>query len=186
MSQGTPSSLRLLPVSLLLIFLDQASKLMATFLMDYATAVPIVPSLNLFLIHNEGVAFSFLADAGGWQRYVFTVLSTIISIALLVWMKKTPLTQTLLSMTLVLVLAGAVGNLIDRVISGYVVDFIDVYWKGYHWPVFNFADIYISIGVAIIIFDNLWEIKKSKTKQALIKCQDSNPKASSTNKKTNQ
>ena len=111
------------------------------------------PWLNWRLAHNPGAAFSFLAGAGGWQRWFFTVLAIVVSLFLLAWLFRLEKGQRLVPSALSLVLAGAVGNAIDRLRHGYVVDFIDVHAYGWHWPAFNVADSAITCGIILLLFD---------------------------------
>jgi len=108
---------------------------------------------NFTLAHNDGAAFSFLAGAGGWQRWLFSVLATIICLVLLRWLWHLPHSARLLPAAISLVLGGAIGNLIDRLRHGYVVDFIDLHYRGWHWPAFNLADSFIVIGVALLLIE---------------------------------
>ncbi len=111
--------------------------------------------LNMTLAHNYGAAFSFLSDAGGWQRWFFTALASVVSGVLIVWVLRLPRREWLTGLALALVIGGALGNLSDRVQLGYVVDFIDVHYSGYHWPAFNVADSAITSGVILLILDAL-------------------------------
>ena len=109
--------------------------------------------LNMTLAHNYGAAFSFLSSAGGWQRWFFITLASVVSLVLLVWLLRLPRREWLTGLGLALVLGGAVGNLVDRVRLGYVVDFIDVHFRGWHYPAFNVADSAITCGVALLVID---------------------------------
>jgi signal peptidase II len=108
------------------------------------------------LVHNTGAAFSFLSDAGGWQRWLFLLISLVVSIILVIWLHRLKENQLVMSLSLTLILGGAVGNLIDRIFLGYVIDFIDIYYKNYHWPVFNLADASITLGAALFILKNFF------------------------------
>ena len=146
--------LKYLFITSLVIFFDQVSKwLMVSWLSLYETIV-IMPYFNLTMAHNEGAAFSFLAQAGGWQRWFFIGLALIISTLLLVWLAKLKPTEKLEAISLSLILGGAIGNVIDRISYGYVVDFIDLYIGHNHWPVFNIADSAICIGAILLIADS--------------------------------
>jgi len=112
--------------------------------------------LNITLAHNYGAAFSFLSDAGGWQRWFFVVLASAVSLVLTVWLLRLPRDEWLTGLALGLVIGGAVGNLVDRIQLGYVVDFIDVHFKGWHYPAFNVADSAITVGVALLLIDGLF------------------------------
>jgi signal peptidase II len=150
---------RWLWLSALVIALDQGTKWMAEAALDPYLPVPLVPSLNLTLMYNEGAAFSFLAGAGGWQRWFFAGLATLVTIALGVWLHRLKATERLTAIGIALVMGGAVGNLIDRILTGRVVDFIDVYYAGWHWPAFNLADSAISLGVVLLLVATLREGK---------------------------
>jgi signal peptidase II len=142
-------------LALVLVIADQGTKLLATNLLDYARPVPVFFWFNLTLHHNEGAAFSFLSDAGGWQRWFFTALAIGVSAAIAIWIRQLQRGQWVLALGLALVLSGAVGNLIDRVRLGYVVDFISVHYGSWYFPTFNVADSAISVGAALIILDAL-------------------------------
>jgi signal peptidase II len=153
--------LKWLNLSALVIVLDQLTKwLMSSWLELYDT-VAVVPYFNLTLAHNYGAAFSFLASAGGWQRWFFTVLAVVVSIVLTIWMKRLKANARLEAISLALILGGAIGNVIDRVMHGYVIDFLDVYVGTYHWPAFNIADSAICVGAVLLILDSF----RSKTEQ---------------------
>ena len=107
------------------------------------------------LAHNYGAAFSFLSDAGGWQRWLFTGLALVVTVVLIVWLFRLPAKEKLTAAALGLIIGGAVGNLIDRIMNGYVVDFIDVYYLDWHWPAFNVADSAITGGVILMLLDAL-------------------------------
>jgi signal peptidase II len=134
---------------------DQLTKFAAT---DYLTQhgeIHLAPFLNLVLVHNTGAAFGFLSGAGGWQNVFFIIVALGASIFIL-WMYRSLSAQDrLLATGLMLVLGGALGNLIDRLIHGYVVDFIDVYYGTWHWPAFNVADSAITIGAVLLVIDAL-------------------------------
>jgi signal peptidase II len=137
-----------------IVALDLATKAWITHAFSYGETFEVLPFFNLVLVHNTGAAFSFLAGAGGWQRWFFAVVAVVIS-AVIVWMLRRPGNGTLLSAALALVLGGAIGNLVDRVRLGHVVDFIQVHAAGWYFPAFNVADSAITIGVALLIWDGL-------------------------------
>lgn len=148
--------LKWLWLSALVLVLDQASKwFMSSWLSLYET-VAVVPFFNLTMAHNTGAAFSFLAQAGGWQRWFFAVIAFVVSTALFVWLKHLNSTAKLEAISISLILGGAIGNLIDRVLLGYVVDFLDFYnyFGSYHFPAFNIADSAICVGAALLIIDS--------------------------------
>jgi signal peptidase II len=150
------SSIKWVWVSAIVFIADQLLKYWASTYLVYHEPVTVFPGLNLTLVHNTGAAFSFLRDAGGWQRWFFMLLSGGVSIALLLWLYHLPPRHRWLGCALALVLGGAVGNLWDRITLGYVVDFIDVYYSRWHWPAFNVADSAISSGAVMLIIDALW------------------------------
>ena len=147
------SNFKWLWLTLAIIILDQATKYAAVQWLTLNQANPVFPGFNLTLVHNPGAAFSFLRDAGGWQRYFFIILTTVISIVLLVWLVRLPAGRTMLACALALVIGGAAGNLWDRLQYGYVIDFIDVYYDKWSWPVFNIADSAITVGALLLILD---------------------------------
>lgn len=147
---------RWLWLSAIVILIDQITKLWADSVLQYHQPVPVMPMLNLTLAYNTGAAFSFLSDAGGWQRWFFIGLTLLISIVLFRWIWAMRAEERLHAASLSLILGGAIGNLIDRVGYGYVIDFIDVYYKTYHWPIFNIADSAITLGVVFLIYDLLF------------------------------
>jgi signal peptidase II len=141
-------------LSLLAVVLDQASKLAIDASMTLYQSIPLLPSFNLTYVHNTGAAFSFLSEAGGWQRWFFSGLALVISVMIAVWLTRLQKHETLLAAALSLVLGGAIGNLIDRLAYGYVIDFLDVYVGTWHWPAFNVADSAITLGVALMLADS--------------------------------
>ena len=105
-------------------------------------------------MHNTGAAFSFLSDAGGWQRWLFAGLAVGMSVVISVWLTRLKENETLIAVALSLILGGAIGNLIDRLAYGYVIDFLDVYYETWHWPAFNIADSAITVGVVLMLIDS--------------------------------
>ncbi|MBN7795214.1 signal peptidase II [Parahaliea mediterranea] len=136
------------------IALDQYTKSLASGALQYGQPVEIFSWFNLTLQHNTGAAFSFLSDAGGWQRYFFTGIAVVVGAVLAIWLYRLPRNQRLLALSLALVLGGAVGNLWDRLVLGYVVDFISLHYAGYYFPAFNVADSAITAGAVGIILDS--------------------------------
>lgn len=153
MTKFKESGLRWLWLSLLAIVLDQATKLIVIAEMRIHESIPIIPFFSFTRVHNHGAAFSFLADAGGWQRWFFTIIAIAISTLIFWWLTKTRREQILLPIAFCLILGGAIGNLIDRIAYGYVVDFLDVYYQNYHWPAFNIADSAIFLGAVLLLID---------------------------------
>ena len=148
------SMLKWLWLSLLAVILDQGSKLVIAGSMQLYQSIPIMPYFNLTYVHNTGAAFSFLSEAGGWQRWFFAGLAFVISIVIAVWLARLKQHETLLAVALSLVLGGAIGNLIDRLAYGYVIDFLDVYYRTWHWPAFNIADSAITLGVILMLVES--------------------------------
>jgi signal peptidase II len=150
------SALHWLWLSLLVIVLDLGSKYLADSLLTYANPVPLLPVFDLTLLYNTGAAFSFLAGAGGWQRWLFVAIAIGMSAFLLHWMYRTPRSHYLLGVGLALVLGGALGDLYDRTVHGHVVDFISLHWEGYYFPAFNIADTAITLGTIALLVDMLF------------------------------
>ena len=140
-------------LAFVLVLLDQWTKWMASQNLDYGQPMVLLPIFNFTLLHNSGAAFSFLSDAGGWQRWFFTGVSAIVSVVLIIWICRLKQGQVWLAGGLALILSGAVGNLIDRTLYGYVIDFISVHYEQYYFPAFNIADSAITIGAAMLLLD---------------------------------
>ena len=148
------------------IALDQATKLTIVATMRLYESIPVISFFNLTYVHNEGAAFSFLSDAGGWQRWFFAGLATIISIIIAIWLARLKKHEILLAMSLALILGGAIGNLIDRLAYGYVIDFLDFYYKTWHFPAFNVADSAITIGVGLMLLESFGVGSRSVNRDA--------------------
>lgn len=145
---------RFLWITLAVVIADQLTKYFALkHLMR--SEIAIAPFLNFALAFNTGAAFSFLSDAGGWQNLFFVGVAAVVSIVILFMIRRLGANDLQVAVALMLVLGGAVGNVIDRVRYGYVVDFIDVYYRSWHWPTFNIADSAITIGAILLIMDAL-------------------------------
>lgn len=142
-------------VSVVVLFLDQATKQWVLSNMPLYDSIEVLPFFNLTHVHNYGAAFSILSDQPGWQRWFLSIVTMVISVVLLVWLTRLRSHQYLLAAALVFILGGALGNLYDRVAYGYVVDFIDWYYGDYHWPAFNLADAAIFLGAVLLIIDTL-------------------------------
>lgn len=142
-------------ISILVIVFDQLTKLLADHFLQYHQPVDVMPMFNLTLMYNKGAAFSFLANAGGWQRWFFLILTSAVSVFIYLWINKLKTHQVLQYSALALILGGAIGNLIDRAIYGHVIDFLDVYFQQHHWPAFNIADSAITVGAILLIYDTL-------------------------------
>jgi signal peptidase II len=147
--------LRWLIVSVLVLLADQATKQWVLAALQPYEVIPVLPVFNLTLVFNEGAAFSFLATAGGWQRWFFIGLALVITVVLVVWLAKLKPHERLTAAGLSLVAGGAAGNLIDRLVYGHVIDFLDFYWRSWHWPAFNVADSAITVGVALLLLEAL-------------------------------
>lgn len=155
-----PNLMRWLSLSLLVVVLDQITKFWIDSTFQYGDGIALTSFFNLVHARNSGAAFSFLAGAGGWQRFFFIGIATAASI-LIVYLLRKHAAERGFCFALSLVLGGALGNLIDRVRFGYVVDFLDFYYAGWHFPAFNVADSAISVGAALLIWDSLRSQKKS-------------------------
>lgn len=140
-------------LALAVFLLDQATKQLAEALLSYGKPVYLLPVLDFTLLYNPGAAFSFLADQGGWQRWLFTGISIGVSLMLVVWLKRLPREQIWLPVALTLILGGAIGNLFDRVVYGHVIDFISVHWQRSYFPAFNLADSAITVGAFMMGID---------------------------------
>jgi signal peptidase II len=150
-----------LTLAMLVVVLDQVTKVLASNGLQYAQPIEVLPFLNWTLLHNTGAAFSFLSDAGGWQRWFFALLAIGVSSVLVVWLFRLKGNHFLQKLSLALILGGAVGNLWDRVVLGYVVDFIQVHWQSRHFfPAFNIADSAITVGAILMIVDALFNSEK--------------------------
>ena len=169
--ESQPSMLRWLWLALLVIALDQVTKIWADSVLSLHFPVEIFTGLNMTLSYNAGAAFSFLASAGGWQRWFFIVLALLVSGYIIYWLKRLGSNEKMLAVSLTLILGGAVGNVIDRIYLGHVVDFIDVYYRASeclpffgrmmgsgavscHWPAFNIADSAIFLGAMLLVIDS--------------------------------
>ena len=151
-----------LALSAVVLVIDQFTKFVITGSFGLHEVVQVTPFFNLALVHNPGAAFSFLSDASGWQRGFFIVIGVAASVWIIYLLRKHP-RQTLFCWALSLVLAGALGNVIDRILFGAVIDFLDFHAFGRHWPAFNVADAAITCGAALLIWDSL---RRSRVRQA--------------------
>lgn len=146
--------LKWLWLSVLVLVFDQLSKQMVAHSMRLFESIAVLPGVNLTYVHNTGAAFSFLSDAGGWQRWLFAGLAFAVSVGITIWLARLKRNEVLLAAALAMILGGAVGNLIDRLLYGYVIDFIDVYYRNWHWPAFNVADSAITLGVGLLLLES--------------------------------
>lgn len=148
------SGWRWLPVTAAVIGLDQFTKLLVVHHVKLYSSIHVLPVLDISLRYNKGAAFSFLEGASGWQRWFFTVLALAVGITILFWMRRLKgATQWLLSLSLALILAGALGNMIDRLRLGHVIDFVVAHWHRAEFPAFNVADSSITVGAALLLLD---------------------------------
>jgi len=148
-------------IAVLIMVLDQFTKVLVLGRFQYGDSLPITSFFNLVRVHNHGAAFSFLADAGGWQRWFFTGLGVVATV-LMVWMLRKHPGQRLFCAAVSFILGGAVGNVVDRLIHGYVVDFLDFYWGTWHFPAFNLADSAITLGAILLILDELLRVQRGR------------------------
>ena len=141
-------------LAIVVVTLDQWTKSLASSGLEYRVPVMVTHWFDLMLAHNSGAAFSFLADSGGWQRWLFSGIALVVSIVISVWLCRLPARRWLLTSALGLVLGGGMGNLLDRLIHGYVVDFIALHYGSWYWPAFNLADSAITLGACLLIIDS--------------------------------
>ncbi len=156
------STLIWLLLSVLVIVVDMVTKQMAEAILEYANPVFVLPVLDFTLLYNKGAAFSFLADESGWQRWFFTTVSIGVSAMLVIWLTRLPRTAVLLPLALTLILGGAIGNLIDRILFGHVIDFISVHWENAYFPAFNIADSAITLGAILMGVDVIRDMLKGE------------------------
>jgi signal peptidase II len=155
---------RMLPwlaLSLLVIFLDQLTKIVIERSFSFGDVRPVTGFFNLVLTYNKGAAFSFLASASGWQDEFLTAVGIAASMFILYLLARHG-HQKLFACALALILGGAVGNVIDRIAYGHVIDFLDFHWRGWHWPAFNLADSAIVAGAGLLILDELLRVRRAK------------------------
>ena len=143
----------LLSASVLIFLLDRLTKYLCNAYLSYGQPVTVFPGFDLLLAYNTGAAFSFLSDAGGWQRWFLTAFSSSISVLLIIWIIRLPKSEKLSAIALCLILGGALGNLYDRMFNGYVVDFISVYYESFRFATFNIADSSVFLGACLMILD---------------------------------
>ena len=163
-SFGSPSGssmLQWLGLAVILLIADQLTKVMILGYYQLGDSTYVTSFFNVVRVHNSGAAFSFLAGAGGWQRWFFTVIG-VAAAGLIVWMLKSHAGQKLFAFAMACILGGAIGNVIDRLMYGYVVDFLDFHWMGWHFPAFNLADSAISVGAACLILDELLRVRRGR------------------------
>lgn len=160
----TKSSSAMLPwlgLAVLLLIADQFTKVLILGYYKLGDATYVTSFFNIVRVHNAGAAFSFLASESGWQRWFFTAIGVGAAI-FIIWMLRSHAGQKLFSFALACILGGAIGNVIDRSMHGYVVDFLDFHWRNTHFPAFNVADSAITIGAVCLILDELLRVRKAK------------------------
>jgi signal peptidase II len=145
-----------LMLAAVVVVLDQLTKFGASAMLNYAEPVAIFPGLNFTLAHNTGAAFSLLSEASGWQRWFFAAIALVVSVVITAWLRQIGDGELWLPLALSLILGGAIGNFIDRLNFGYVVDFIQVYYKTWYWPAFNIADSAICVGAVVLVLSG-WQ-----------------------------
>jgi signal peptidase II len=150
-----------LALALIIIVLDQFTKTLILGYYQLGDSTRVTSFFNIVRVHNTGAAFSFLANAGGWQRWFFTGIGAVATIFIL-WMLRSHHGQKLFAFALACILGGAIGNVVDRLLHGYVVDFLDFHYGGWHFPAFNIADSGITIGAACLILDEILRVKRSR------------------------
>ncbi|QGZ55399.1 signal peptidase II [Paraburkholderia acidiphila] len=150
-----------LGVAVIVILADQLTKIAINKVFSYGEGRVITPFFNLVLVYNKGAAFSFLSAAGGWQRWAFTALGVVAALVICYLLKRHA-TQKLFCTALALIMGGALGNVIDRLLYGHVIDFLDFHVGGWHWPAFNLADSAICIGAALLVFDELRRVRGAR------------------------
>lgn len=157
---GSGSMLQWLGLAFIILMADQFTKVLIVGFYRLGDSTLVTTFFNVVRVHNSGAAFSFLAGAAGWQRWFFTVIG-LLAAALIVWMLRSHAGQKLFAFALACILGGAIGNVIDRILYGYVVDFLDFHWHGWHFPAFNLADSAITIGAACLILDELLRVRRA-------------------------
>ncbi|MEJ2213052.1 MAG: signal peptidase II [Gammaproteobacteria bacterium] len=150
---------RWLWLSAIVVVLDQLTKQWIEEAFVLYESLPVTGFFNLTLVYNTGAAFSFLADAGGWQRWFFLILALLICVYLVYWLLHLDKKQVALPLAIAMIIGGAVGNVIDRLLHGHVIDFLDFYYQQWHWPAFNLADSAITLGVILFIWDAFFGAK---------------------------
>ena len=156
------SGLPWIVVTVIAIVIDQLTKLWVIGNLELFESIKLLPVLQLTHAQNPGAAWSFLANAGGWQRWMFSGLALVVSVVIVVWLRRIDATrQKLLPLGLTLIMGGALGNVIDRLRLGHVVDFVLVHWKAHYFPAFNVADSCITVGAALLLYDAFFDGRKS-------------------------
>jgi signal peptidase II len=160
-SRGSSGMLMWLGLAFIILMIDQFTKVLIVGYYRLGDSTTLTSFFNVVRVHNHGAAFSFLAEAGGWQRWFFTVLG-FAAAGVIIWMLRSHAGQRLFSFAMACILGGAIGNVIDRLMYGYVVDFLDFHWRGIHFPAFNLADSAITLGAGCLILDELLRVRRGK------------------------
>lgn len=147
--------------ALVVLIVDQFTKVLILGYYQLGDSTPVTSFFNVVRVHNTGAAFSFLANAGGWQRWLFTGIGVVAAV-LILWMLKSHPGQKMFAFAMASILGGAIGNVLDRIFYGYVVDFLDFHWKGWHFPAFNVADSAITLGAVCLILDELLRVRRGR------------------------
>lgn len=150
-----------LALALLIFLIDQLTKVLILGSFEHGQSQPLTAFFNLVRVHNSGAAFSFLAGASDWQRWFFTAIAAGATVLILYLLRSHP-TQKLFCFALACILGGAVGNAVDRLLHGHVIDFLDFHWAGWHFPAFNVADSTITVGAVCLILDELLRVRRSR------------------------
>jgi signal peptidase II len=158
---GNGGMLNWLGLAFIILMLDQFVKVIIVGYYRLGDSTTVTSFFNVVRVHNYGAAFSFLANAGGWQRWFFTVLG-FVAVGVIVWMLRSHSGQRLFCLAMACILGGAIGNVIDRLMYGYVVDFLDFHWHAMHFPAFNIADSTITIGATCLILDELLRVRRTR------------------------
>jgi signal peptidase II len=157
---GSGGMLQWLGLAFIIILVDQFTKVLILGYYHLGDSTYVTSFFNVVRAHNRGAAFSFLSDASGWQRWFFTAIG-FVAAAVIIWMLRSHHGQKLFSFALACILGGAIGNVVDRMAHGYVIDFLDFHWAGMHFPAFNVADSAITLGAICMILDELMRVRKS-------------------------
>ena len=158
-SSGAPSLALWLGLALVVIVLDQLTKTLILGHFQLGDSLHVTSFFNVVRVHNTGAAFSFLAGAGGWQRWFFITLG-FVATGFIVWMLRSHPAQKLFCLAVTLIMGGALGNVVDRLLHGYVVDFIQLHWGGWYFPSFNLADSAITLGAVLLILDEIRRVRR--------------------------
>lgn len=158
---GSAGLLQWIGLALIILIADQFTKVLIVGYYNLHDSTYVTSFFNVVRMHNTGAAFSFLAGGSGWQRWFFTAIG-LAAVAFILWLLKSHAGQKLFSFALACIMGGAIGNVIDRLVHGYVIDFLDFHWRGMHFPAFNVADSAITVGAACLILDELLRVRRAR------------------------